>query len=113
MTGPSNDVKESVTGPTSQLHRSSLFGSFSTSKTCKPDLEMIDMACQMVDGLTDDEKEYAARSSYAYLWKSVTSHKEHNLTSSKELLEERDLMARAMAMQFLKSKKGNLAVATQ
>ncbi len=74
---------------------------------------MIDMACQMVDGLTDDEKEYAARSSYAYLWKSVTSHKEHNLTSSKELLEERDLMARAMAMQFLKSKKGNLAVATQ
>lgn len=63
----------------------------------------------MVDALTDEEKEHAARSSYKYLWNSVTSKGQN----PKELNEEREYYAMEMAMRHLSSKKGNVSVAME
>ena len=63
---------------------------------------------QMVDSLSDEEREHAARASYKYLWKSVTSKEE-----TKELLEEQQFYAERMAMRHLSSKKGNFEIALQ
>jgi CRAL/TRIO domain len=116
MTAPpaTNPEEVAVTATKSERHRpGGLFGSFSSSKTTPSDSEMRDAVCQMVDGLTEDEKEHAARSSYMYLWKSVKSRDGENWTPSEELLDERDLHAKAMARRFLKSKRGCLPLATQ
>ena len=47
--------------------------------------ELKALARQMVDAVSEDEKEHAARSSYKYLWKAVNSKE-----MTKELQEERD-----------------------
>lgn len=88
--------------------RRGLFSSFqSSAQKCDPDHELRVLGKKMVDSLTDDEREHAARASYKYLWKSVTS-KGHE---TKELNEEREFYALAMAMRHLSSKKGNYDVA--
>eukprot|EP00339_Tiarina_fusa_P027394 CAMPEP_0117009758 /NCGR_PEP_ID=MMETSP0472-20121206/8771_1 /TAXON_ID=693140 ORGANISM="Tiarina fusus, Strain LIS" /NCGR_SAMPLE_ID=MMETSP0472 /ASSEMBLY_ACC=CAM_ASM_000603 /LENGTH=326 /DNA_ID=CAMNT_0004712113 /DNA_START=110 /DNA_END=1090 /DNA_ORIENTATION=+ len=83
-------------------------GLFHKGKHAAQPAELKALAHQMVDALTDDEKEEAARSSFKYLWKSVTSKE-----VSKELLEERDFYAAQMAMRHLASKKGNVEVALE
>ena len=76
------------------------------SKLTEHPEELKALAKQMVDLLTEEEKEEAARSSYKYLWKSVTARER-----TKELLDERDEYAAKMAMRHLVSKKGNAHVA--
>jgi hypothetical protein len=73
--------------------------------------ELSALGDQMVQALSDDEKEHAARSSYTYLWKSVNTPEQ--VKESKAFIEEQNKMAKAMAMRFLKSKKGNYDVAIQ
>ncbi|KAL3908192.1 MAG: hypothetical protein SGARI_003178, partial [Bacillariaceae sp.] len=65
----------------------------------------------MVQELSDDEREHAARSSYQYLWKSVNTPVPER--DSKDFLEEQFTMAKAMAKRFLSSKKGDYALATK
>ncbi|KAG7355879.1 CRAL-TRIO domain containing protein [Nitzschia inconspicua] len=89
--------------------RRSLFGS--VMKHMLSDSEMSALGDQMIQNLSEDEKEHAARSSYKYLWKSVTSSKSEK--ESKEFKEEQSKMAKSMAMRFIQSKKGNYAVAMQ
>lgn len=101
MTGGVSDVGNTRT--TSK--RRGLFSSGKQSQ--KGDTELKGLCQRMVDSLTDDEREHAARSSYKYLWKSVTSK------DRKALNEEREVYALAMAMRFLSSKKGNYDVAMQ
>lgn len=64
---------------------------------------------RMVDALTDDEREHAARASYKYLWASVASKG----TDAKKRSEDRHLYAMKMAMRHLSSKKGNFEVAME
>jgi hypothetical protein len=89
--------------------RRGLFSSVGKSQQ-KCDSEYKVLCKQMIDSLTDEEREHAARSSYKYLWKSVTSKGDED---SKELLEEREKYATAMAMRHLSSKKGNVNVAME
>ena len=101
-----------MTGAAVETHRSPGnkrrgFFSGKASQKCDPELKVL--CKQMVDSLTDDEREHAARSSYKYLWKSVTSKG----PETKELKEERELYAMEMAMRHLTSKKGNVDVAMQ
>mmetsp|Transcript_1194 Transcript_1194/g.2814 ORF Transcript_1194/g.2814 Transcript_1194/m.2814 type:complete len:312 (+) Transcript_1194:396-1331(+) len=61
------------------------------------------LAAKMVQAVTDDERETAARSSFRYLWTSATS-----------AVEDKSLQvqyAKQMAMRHLESKKGNYDVA--
>eukprot|EP00934_Nitzschia_sp_Nitz4_P006572 Nitzschia sp. Nitz4//scaffold10_size219509//216594//217580//NITZ4_001469-RA/size219509-processed-gene-0.107-mRNA-1//1//CDS//3329533043//6562//frame0 len=103
MTG-AVDAEENMTVSTK---RRGLFGSSKPAQVSESELKKL---CQrMVDNLTDDEREHAARSSYKYLWKSVTS-KGNN---SKELEADREFHASAMAMRHLSSKKGNYDVAME
>lgn len=62
-------------------------------------------ARQMIESLTDDEKEHAARANFAYLWRAVTE------ANSPALSQERDDAAALMAMRHLKSKKGDTELA--
>lgn len=87
--------------------RRGLFSSGKNSQKC--DSEYRVMCKQMVDALTDEEREHAARSSYKYLWKSAAS----NGVETKELNEDREFYAMEMAMRHLSSKKGNFDVAMQ
>jgi len=80
---------------------------FRSSKRKSQD-ELMTRAREMVNSLTEEEKETAARSSYKYLWKSV-SHK----GDEKNLKEDRELHATSMALRHLKSKKGNFEVAME
>lgn len=85
-------------------------GFFSSGKNAnKNDVDYKVLCKQMVDDLSDEDREHAARSSYKYLWKSVTSKG----AETKELKEEQEFYAIEMAMRHLSSKKGNLEVATQ
>jgi CRAL/TRIO domain len=90
-------------------HRRGFFGS--VIKHALSDSDLSALGDQMVQELSDDEREHAARASYKYLWKSVTSSEPEK--ESKEFFEEQTKMAKAMALRFLKSKKGNYAVAMQ
>jgi hypothetical protein len=102
MTGQVAEV-ESYRSP---AKRRGFFSSSSAKHASSTELKVL--AKQMVDVLTDDEREHAARSSFKYLWRSVTSQEETN-----ELNEERELHSTAMAMRHLSSKKGNYEVALQ
>jgi hypothetical protein len=86
--------------------RRGIFSSSSGKVVSESELKVV--CKRMVASLTHDEKEHAARASYKYLWKSVTSKEE-----TKELNEEREYYAEAMAMRHLTSKKGNFEVALQ
>jgi len=80
-------------------------------RDCQPEDLELKMKCkQMVDALTEDEREHAARSSYKYLWKSVTTMTAEGV-ASKELTEDREYYAMQMAMRHLSSKKGNIELA--
>lgn len=106
MTGqvaPPAAAQETATFKSPSKRRSLL----QSKHTEKPD-ELKALAKQMIDLLTEEEKEEAARSSYKYLWKSATSKEQ-----TKELLDERDDYATQMAMRHLVSKKGNAHVAQQ
>ncbi|KAL3917497.1 MAG: hypothetical protein SGILL_004686 [Bacillariaceae sp.] len=95
---------EQLTQPKPQ--RRSFFGG---SKRMVSDSELEELSGKMVQELSDDEREHAARSSYKYLWKSVTSSASER--ECKEFLVEQSTMAKAMAKRFLSSKKGDYAVA--
>lgn len=69
------------------------------------DSDLLSLANKMVESVSEDEKEHAARASFKYLWRSVREE------LSKELREERDRCATAMALRHLSSKKGNFDVA--
>jgi hypothetical protein len=118
MTGqPSIQMKEEVATSSAEYHhhhhhhhkRRSLF---SGSGAAVSDDETEMMVCEMVEELTDDEREHAARSSCKYLWKSVTTT-DHDDKESKEFLDKQKQHAKAMVRRFLKSKKGNYDVALQ
>jgi len=85
-------------------------GFFSKSSSCKAVGESeLKVTCKrMVEALTEDEKEHAARSSYKYLWTAVAAKE-----NSKDLIESRDSYAEKMAMRHLTSKKGSFDVALQ
>jgi hypothetical protein len=83
-------------------------GFFSSSKNASESSDLKVLAKHMVDVLTEVEREHAARSSYKYLWKSVSSK-----GKAKELHSDREFHATAMAMRHLSSKKGNYEVALQ
>ena len=109
MTGQGVVAVETYRSPPSNKRR----GFFSSAKS--PAKQMgeseLKMKCQqMVDALTDDEREHAARASYKYLWKSVTSK---DGLETKELKEDREYYAMQMAMRHLSSKKGNVEMAMQ
>jgi hypothetical protein len=82
---------------------------FGNVRQIQSDEDMDELADLMVQELSDDEREHAARSSYKYLWTSVTSQESEK--KSKSFLDEQHRMAKATAMRFLKSKKGSYAVA--
>lgn len=103
MTGPAVAVE---THRSSGNRRRGFFFGKSTQK-CDPELTVL--CKKMMDELTEEEKEHAARSSYKYLWKSVTS----NGSDTKEMKEEREYYAMEMAMRHLSSKKGNYDIAMQ
>jgi hypothetical protein len=85
-------------------------GLFSGAKSpIKDDSELKIKCKKMVEALTEDEREHAARASYKYLWKSVTSKG----LDTKELKEDREYYAMEMAMRHLSSKKGQVEVALQ
>jgi hypothetical protein len=63
------------------------------------------LASKMVQALTEDEKEHAARSAFKYLWQSVRGEVDNK--------EDSDFYAKSMAMRHLKSKKGNFEIALQ
>jgi len=97
MTGQGVMAVETYRSPPSNKRR----GFFSSAKS--PAKQMVDselkIKCQqMVDALTDDEREHAARASYKYLWKSVTSK---DGPDTKELKEDREYDAMQMAMRHL------------
>ncbi len=85
-------------------------GIFNTSKNSqKCDSEYRLLCKQMVDALSEEDREHAARSSYKYLWSSVTSKG----VDTQDLSEEREFYAIEMAMRHLSSKKGNFEVAME
>jgi CRAL/TRIO domain len=83
-------------------------GLFSGAKSpANHDLELRMKCKQMIEALSDDEREHAARASFKYLWESVTSMG----VDSKKLKEDREYYAMEMAMRHLSSKKGNTELA--
>jgi hypothetical protein len=66
-------------------------------------------ARKMVNALTDDEKEHAARANFGYLWRAVVTRE----LSPEALIEERDYAAALMALRHLKSKKGDTELAME
>jgi len=95
--------------PCHSTKRRGFFGG--ATKHSELDSKMERMVTQLVEELTEDEREHAARASYKYLWKSVTTKDTEK--QSKDWLEEQSTVAKAMALRFLKSKKGNYSVALQ
>jgi hypothetical protein len=87
-------------------HRRGFFGGV---KQQVSDAHLDEIAGKIVQELSDDEREHAARSSYRYLWKSVNVAAPER--DSKELLEDQFQMAKAMAKRFLSSKKGDYPLA--
>lgn len=103
MTGQGVDVDSR---PSSGRRR----GLFSSSSSQIGEENEYGATCQrMVDELTADELEHAARSSYKYLMKSLNAKNER----TKELNEERDYCAKKMAMRHLASKKGKFDVSME
>jgi hypothetical protein len=116
MTGQPNLDNEQVLQAQQQNHHhhhntKQRHGFFGGSGKQVSEAELDNLVTEMVNGLTEEEKEHAARASYKYLWKSVTSTPDTQQT--KEFLQERDSYAKEMAMRFLKSKKGNTGVAME
>lgn len=99
MTGASVDV-DTYRSPSK---RRGLFAS--GSRQAVSDENLMTVVDKMVELLTEEEKEHAARSSYHYLWRSVTEE------DSADLQAERHRCAAAMASRHLSSKKGNMEVA--
>lgn len=92
-----------------QKHRRGYF--FGSGTKALSDSEMSALGDRMVQELSEDEREHAARSSFKYLWKSVTLSTAEK--ESKDFVETQSQMAKSMAMRFIKSKKGNYNVALQ
>lgn len=101
MTGQATTAVETYRSPSKRR-------GFFSSKNGVSENELKGLVKQMVNLLTDDEREHAARSSYKYLWKAVNSKEE-----TKDLAEDREFYATQMAMRHLSSKKGNFDVAIQ
>eukprot|EP00525_Craspedostauros_australis_P007943 CAMPEP_0198112184 /NCGR_PEP_ID=MMETSP1442-20131203/4070_1 /TAXON_ID= /ORGANISM="Craspedostauros australis, Strain CCMP3328" /LENGTH=311 /DNA_ID=CAMNT_0043768877 /DNA_START=275 /DNA_END=1210 /DNA_ORIENTATION=+ len=77
---------------------------FSSSSRHVSESDLAALTTRMVEDLTEEERECAARSSFDYLWKSVTGDADN-------LKEEQLKHAKAMAMRHLESKKGQYDVA--
>ena len=117
MTGQVALVAEHQPAP-SFLHKSPGKGKrlFSLSSRHVSDADLFKLGLRMLESLSEDEKEHAARSSFKYLFKSVKQPPPQDgsgAVTHKELKDERDYYAARMAMRHLASKKRNFEVALQ
>lgn len=90
---------------------------FSLSSRHVSDADLFKLGLRLIESLSEEEREHAARSSFKYLLKSVKQPPSPldgiNAVTHKELKDERDYYAARMAMRHLSSKKRNFEVALQ